>query len=861
MRRSKRWFRIVAATAAVAVVVLSRFGVSAAGIYDATITDVTVLEGDTANFTVSLSKRVDPGDQITVTLEARDGTATYGACPGSDVDPSFATTPLVFGPGEQSKIVPVDTCDDSVTEDEESFFVDIVGAEATMCNPSPGQCAATFTDPEGAGTIADDDESGSITVEDAPADPDGELPEGDSGETTFTHTIRLSVAPGADQEVTITCVTVQGTASAGSDYTSKTGDVVFSAGERTERFTVQVKGDTTFEPDETYEVRCSDPESTGATPIPPEALPTFADDTGTGTITNDDLSATPTPTADPRTYEVTISDVGVTEGAVAHFLISLDRPVQGGDTVKVTVEGREGTADLGACGDPTVDAADTPPTVVTFTGGQQTMALSVDTCDDSEVEGADPETFFIDIVDPSTCTATAGSCTTVVDDAEGIGSITDDDTPGTLAVGDAALSEGDVGNTEFNHTIRLTGQALDTDFSVTCTVQPGTTNPATSTIDYDTPADTTVEFPAGQRSARFTVDVNGDVAPEANETYEVKCTNPTSPDVEFADDTGLGTILNDDGVPPATPTPTPTPFGQTPSPTPFGQTPSPTPFGQTPSPTPTPTPCPTASPTPTPTASPTASPTGSPTGSPTASPTASASATPSASPSPTPCPTTSPTASPSGSATASPTSSASASPSTTPTCTASDTTPARGDSVALSCSGWAASSTATITFQSDPVLLATVTTSSTGTISRSVTIPLSATAGSHSLVIAGTAADGTARSVSISLTVTGQVTGSATPTNATSTATAASPNPVPVSTGTPTLPRTGFELGKLVTLGLIFLALGWTAIELARPNTSQALWSVATERFASAVNFGGHDNRPRPSRIARLVAVLRRRRD
>jgi hypothetical protein len=178
--------------------------------------------------------------------------------------------------------------------------------------------------------------------------------------------------------------------------------------------------------------------------------------------------------------------------------------------------------------------------------------------------------------------------------------------------------------------------------------------------------------------------------------------------------------------------------------------------------------------------------------------------------------------------------------------------------VTVSCSGWAASSAATITFQSDPVLLATVTTSGTGTISTSVTIPSSATTGSHSLVIAGTAANGSTRTVTIPLTVTAQV--ATTPANATTTATATS-NPVPVSSSGPTtLPRTGFDLGRLVTIGLVLLILGWTGIELTRSKDSQPLWSVATERFASALNFGGHDDRPRASRIAMLVGVLRRRR-
>ena len=179
----------------------------------------------------------------------------------------------------------------------------------------------------------------------------------------------------------------------------------------------------------------------------------------------------------------------------------------------------------------------------------------------------------------------------------------------------------------------------------------------------------------------------------------------------------------------------------------------------------------------------------------------------------------------------------------------------------VTCSGWRPSTSVTITFQSDPVLLATVTTTATGTLSSSVTIPSNATTGSHSLVLVGTAANGTARTVTIPLTVTSQVSTSATPTNATSTAVPVSTGPVPVSTSNPgTLPRTGLDIGRLFTIGFILVLLGWTGIQLTRSSDSQPLWSVATERFSSALNFGGHDNKPRPSRFARVLSTLRRRR-
>jgi hypothetical protein len=62
-------------------------------------------------------------------------------------------------------------------------------------------------------------------------------------------------------------------------------------------------------------------------------------------------------------------------------------------------------------------------------------------------------------------------------------------------------------------------------------------------------------------------------------------------------------------------------------------------------------------------------------------------------------------------------------------------------------------------------------------------------------------------------------------------------------------------------IGIALLVFGWTAIELTRRNSSQPLWSIATERFASALNFGGRDDRRKPSQIARLLAAISRRRN
>ena len=75
--------------------------------------------------------------------------------------------------------------------------------------------------------------------------------EGKNGSSTsFTFTVSLSAA--YDQPVTVSYRTVNGTATAGSDYTSRSGTLTFAPGETTKTITIQVKGDNKRESNETF---------------------------------------------------------------------------------------------------------------------------------------------------------------------------------------------------------------------------------------------------------------------------------------------------------------------------------------------------------------------------------------------------------------------------------------------------------------------------------------------------------------------------------------------------------------------------------------------------------------------------------
>ncbi len=145
---------------------------------------------------------------------------------------------------------------------------------------------------------------------DDPADPvvptidisDASIAEGDSGSTLLSFQVTLSEA--TTEMVSVSYATVDGTATAGSDYTAAEGTLTIDAGMTSQTILLEVLGDTEPEDDETLTLMLSNPV---------QAI--LGDAVGLGTITNDEPTfgllerpANPTCVAPPRPIQNT--DVG-----------------------------------------------------------------------------------------------------------------------------------------------------------------------------------------------------------------------------------------------------------------------------------------------------------------------------------------------------------------------------------------------------------------------------------------------------------------------------------------------------------------------------------------------------------------------
>ena len=131
---------------------------------------------------------------------------------------------------------------------------------------------------------------------------DVRMAEGNAGQTAFRFTVSLDRAQPAP--VTVAFATADGTASAPSDYAAGTGAVTFASGETAKTVTVQVKGDTSDEPDETFNVNLTNASGNA----------TIGNGRAVGTIVNDDQ---PTGCAATNGSDVQISDFSTVESPIS----------------------------------------------------------------------------------------------------------------------------------------------------------------------------------------------------------------------------------------------------------------------------------------------------------------------------------------------------------------------------------------------------------------------------------------------------------------------------------------------------------------------------------------------------------------
>jgi uncharacterized protein YhjY with autotransporter beta-barrel domain len=343
------------------------------------------------------------------------------------------------------------------------------------------------------GTILNDDvPSASISVSPASVSEDGAA--------NLVYTVTLNQPSLSAVSINFS---VGGTATSGTDYAAVTSPLVIPAGSTTGTITVDPTADATIEANETVILTLN--AGAGYTVGVPNSA--------TGTILNDDLP------------NLSINDVTLAEGNAGTtnftFTVSLSAPAGPGG-VSFDIATANGTATAG------VDYVAQSLTGQTIPAGSSTYSFTVLVNGDALNEPS--ETFFVNV------TNVTGA---VVVDGQGVGTVTNDDPAPSLSIDDVTVVEGNAGTINAVFTVSLNAASGQT-VTVNYATADGT---ATQPADY-TAASGTLTFTPGQTTRTITVLVNGEVVPEANETFFVNLSGATN--ATIADNQGVGTITNDD---------------------------------------------------------------------------------------------------------------------------------------------------------------------------------------------------------------------------------------------------------------------------------------------------------------------------
>ena len=441
-----------------------------------TADEVTVPEG-MANAVVTVTLSAGTSQTVTVNFATSNDTAIGG------VDFTAVSGTLTFPPGTTTQTINIPIINDNLDENDEDFGV-------VLSNPAN----ASIQD-SGFVIITDDDPTPSVSISDV------SVTEGNSGTVSAVFNLSLSAASG--RAVNVGFQTANGTATAGSDYVSRSSSTIFQAGQTAKTISVTVNGDTTVEPDETFFLNLTFVGNGIA-----------ADSQGLGTILNDDGPS-------GGSLSLSQTNYSVNEGA-GSATITVNRTGGSAGEARVNYATSNGSATAGQ------DYTAASGTLI-FPDGVTSQTFNVNVTNDATTEP--DETINLALTNAAG-TGSLGVPTSAVL------KIIDNDPP-AISISDVIETEG---NTSFFNaflTVTLSGQTSQT-VTVDYVTADGT---ATAGSDYQA-GNGTVTFLPLETVKVIAVRINGDTNFEPNETFNVNLSNPVNATINDAQ--GVGTIVNDD---------------------------------------------------------------------------------------------------------------------------------------------------------------------------------------------------------------------------------------------------------------------------------------------------------------------------
>lgn len=449
---------------------------------------VTELNAGTTAATFDVTLNAASSKPITIAYATNNATAVFN----SDYITNSGT--VSFDPGQTAKTVTIDVVGDTLDEIDETYEVNL----STVANGN-----VTIGDGQGIGTIEDDDDPPTITIDNTAVT---EVNNGSSNTAAFTVTLS---APSGKMVSIDYADTLTGTATSGTDYvTISNGQLIFSPGETEKTINVTVNGDNLYEGNETFAIELSSAinATNGASML------------GTATIEDNDTQPT-----------VTINNTAVTEvdngsSNIATFTITLSNPSV--ETISVDfADTLTGTATSGT------DYTTISNGQLTFNSGETEKTINVTVNGDDIYEGN--ETLAIELSSPVNASNGASML--------GTATIEDNETQPTITLQSTnSIEEGDSGTKSLEFTVTLSGQAEGT-----VTVNYSTSHGTADGSDYVPVTNGTVTFNSLDTSETISITINGDEDSENDETFEINLSSPSNATINSGQ--AIGTIIDDDG--------------------------------------------------------------------------------------------------------------------------------------------------------------------------------------------------------------------------------------------------------------------------------------------------------------------------
>ena len=261
------------------------------------IDDPTIAEGqsETGPITFSVTLSNPAALPVTVDWSTADETAANG------VDYLQDNGTVTFASNDTTETITVTVNGDATYEGDETLLLDLSNATGV----------APIGDPQGIGTIANDDDAPIVSVTNA------SVVEGNAGTSLLTFAV--SVTGATDLDASVDFATAGTTASAGSDFVSTSGTLTIPSGATSGSVDVIVNGDVAYESNENLSLTLSNP-----------ADATVGDGTGQGTIVNNDKMTT----------ALTLKVVRKPRSVIAKGLLE---PTKSGHRVTATLFRKQGT--------------------------------------------------------------------------------------------------------------------------------------------------------------------------------------------------------------------------------------------------------------------------------------------------------------------------------------------------------------------------------------------------------------------------------------------------------------------------------------------------------------------------------------